>query len=79
MMDAQARDEWYKNLEGGELPEISEANILATFEQLHQRKGEVFERGVSNVFKGLSWDYKSNGPCSFGKKIIINNLVTHNR
>ncbi|WP_145511500.1 DUF4942 domain-containing protein [Yersinia kristensenii] len=79
LMDAQARDEWHKNLEEGELPEISEENILATFEHLHHSKGEVFERGVVNVFKGLSWDYKTNSPCSFGKKIIINNLVTHNR
>ncbi|BEM65483.1 restriction methylase [Serratia marcescens] len=79
LMDAQARDEWHKNLEDGVLPEISEENILATFEHLHHSKGEVFERGVINVFKGLSWDYKTNSPCSFGKKIIINNLVTHNR
>ncbi|BFI63246.1 restriction methylase [Yersinia pseudotuberculosis] len=79
LMDAQARDEWHKNLEEGDLPEISEKNILATFEHLHHSKGEVFERGVVNVFKGLSWDYKTNSPCSFGKKIIINNLVTHNR
>ncbi len=79
LMDAQSRDEWYKNLDEGELPEISEENILATFEQLHHSKGEVFERGVINVFKGLSWDYKTNSPCSFGKKIIINNLVTYNR
>lgn len=79
LMDVQARDEWHKNLEEGELPEISEENILATFEHLHHSKGEVFERGVVNVFKGLSWDYKTNSPCSFGKKIIINNLVTHNR
>jgi len=79
LMDAQARDEWHKNLEDGVLPEISEENILTTFEYLHHSKGEVFERGVVNVFKGLSWDYKTNSPCSFGKKIIINNLVTHNR
>lgn len=78
LMDAQARDEWHKNLEEGDLPEISEENILVTFEHLHHSKGEVFERGVVNVFKGLSWDYKTNSPCSFGKKIIINNLVTHN-
>lgn len=39
----------------------------------------MFERGVINVFKWLSWDYKTNSPCSFGKKNIINNLVTDNR
>jgi len=79
LMDAQARDQWHQNLEDGDLPAISEANILSTFEQLHQSKAEVFERGIINVFKGLSWDYKTNSPCFFGKKIIINNLVTHNR
>lgn len=78
LMDAQARDQWHKNLEEGDLPAISEANILSTFEQLHLNKMDVFERGIINVFKGLSWDYKTNSPCSFGKKIIINNLVTHN-
>lgn len=79
LMDAQARTQWYQNLEDGDLPAISEANILSTFEQLHQSKADVFERGIINVFKGLSWDYKTNSPCFFGKKIIINNLVTHNR
>ncbi|MCJ7925159.1 MAG: DUF4942 domain-containing protein [Pantoea vagans] len=79
LMDAQARDQWHKNLDEGDLPAINEVNILSTFEQLHQNRMDVFDRGVINVFKGLSWDYKTNSPCSFGKKIIINNLVTHNR
>ncbi|AUG98360.1 DUF4942 domain-containing protein [Prodigiosinella confusarubida] len=79
LMDVEARTQWHKNLDEGELPTISEANILSTFEQLHQSKQAVFERGVINVFKGLSWDYKTNHPCYFGKKIIISNLVTYNR
>ncbi|MDM3401844.1 DUF4942 domain-containing protein [Citrobacter sp. Cb019] len=79
LMDAQARDQWHKNLEEGDLPSISEANILSTFEQLHLNKMDVFERGIINVFKGLSWDYKTNSPCSFNKKIIVDNLVSHNR
>ncbi|PJR65876.1 DUF4942 domain-containing protein [Raoultella sp. T31] len=79
LMDAQARDQWHKNLEEGDLPAINEANILSTFEQLHLNKIDVFERGIINIFKGLSWDYKTNSPCSFGKKIIVNNLVTHSR
>ena len=79
LMDAQARDQLHKTLEEGDLPAISEANILSTFKQLHLNKRDVFERGIINVFKGLSWDYKTNSPCIFGKNIIINNLVTHNR
>ena len=62
LMDAQARDTWYRSLEYDNFPEISEANIWSTFEQLHQNKDEVFERGVINVFRGLSWNYKMNRP-----------------
>ncbi len=79
LMDAEAREQWYKNLEEGDLPAINEDNILSTFKQLHLNKQDVFERGVINVFRGLSWEYKTNSPCMFGKKIIVNNLVTHNR
>ncbi|MDR4899060.1 DUF4942 domain-containing protein [Yersinia kristensenii] len=77
LMDAQARDQWYRNLEGDNIPAISEESIYSTFEQLHRDKDNVFERGVINVFKSLSWDYKSNHPYKFGKKIIVNNLVSY--
>ncbi|WP_154918220.1 DUF4942 domain-containing protein [Klebsiella michiganensis] len=79
LMDAEARSQWAKNLEEGDLPAITEANILTTFKQLHHNKQDVFERGIINVFKGLSWDYKTNNPYYFGKKIIVNNLVKHDR
>lgn len=78
-MDAQAREQWYNSLEKDDTPTISEENILSTFEQLHLNKGEVFERGVINVFKGLSWDFKTNSPCKFGKKIIVTGLVKYDR
>ncbi|MCC4570388.1 DUF4942 domain-containing protein [Enterobacter hormaechei] len=78
-MDAQARDQWYNSLEMDDIPAISEENILNTFQQLHLSKSDVFERGAINVFKGLSWDYKSNSPCKFGKKIIVTGLVKYDR
>lgn len=79
LMDAQARDQWYRNLESKDLPAISSNSIYSTFEQLHRDKGEVFERGVINVFKSLSWHYKTNSPCRFGKKVIVSNLVSYNQ
>ncbi|WP_313052417.1 DUF4942 domain-containing protein [Atlantibacter hermannii] len=79
LMDAAARDEWNWNLERDDIPAVNEENILSTFEQLHHNKNEVFERGIINVFKSLSWDYKSNSPCKFGKKIIVNSLVNYSR
>lgn len=56
------REEWYRTLEGEKIPAVSKENILNTFGQLHLNRGEVFERGVINVFKGLSSDFKSNCP-----------------
>lgn len=79
LMDAEARNQWHNSLEKDDIPTISEENILNTFEQLHHSKGDVFERGAINVFKGLSWDYKSNSPCKFGKKIIVTGLVKYDR
>ncbi|WNN51053.1 DUF4942 domain-containing protein [Hafnia alvei] len=79
IMDVQAREQWYNSLEKEDIPAISEENILSTFEQLHQSKDDVFERGVINMFKGLSWDYKTNSPCHFGKKIIVTGLVKCDR
>ncbi|MEG0057815.1 DUF4942 domain-containing protein [Hafnia sp.] len=79
IMDAQAREQWYNSLEKDDIPAISEENILSTFEQLHHNKDDVFERGVINVFKKLSWDFKTNSPCKFGKKIIVTGLVKCDR
>ncbi|ENE0105424.1 DUF4942 domain-containing protein [Escherichia albertii] len=79
LMDAQTCDTWSRSLEYNNFPEISGANIMSTFAQLHQNKDEVFERGVINVFRGLNWDYKTNSPCRFGSKIIVNNLVRWDR
>ncbi|WP_320733937.1 DUF4942 domain-containing protein [Enterobacter kobei] len=79
LMDAAAREQWYNSQEKEDIPVVSEANILSTFEQLHHNKQEVFERGIINVFRGLSWDYKTNNPCYFGKKIIVNNLVKYDK
>uniref|UniRef100_UPI000D10919E DUF4942 domain-containing protein n=1 Tax=Escherichia coli TaxID=562 RepID=UPI000D10919E len=75
LMDAQARDEWYRSLEVDNFPEISEANILSTSEQLHRNRDEMAERGVINLFRGLSRTHNSGSPCKFGSKIILNNLV----
>ncbi|ALU52617.1 DUF4942 domain-containing protein [Klebsiella sp. 1SOBk12mer] len=79
LMDAVAREQWYNSLEKDDIPAVSEENIMSTFEQLHLNKGEVFERGVINVFKGLSWDYRTNSPCKFGAKIIVTGLVKFDR
>lgn len=77
MMDAQARGDWNDKLTKGSFPEISMGNIISTFDSLNNSKGELFERGVINVIKSLSWDYKSNLPVKFGKKIILDHVIEY--
>ena len=54
LMDAQARTQWYQNLEDGELPTISEANILSTFEQLYQSKAGAVSSMCSKACHGIT-------------------------
>ncbi|MDC6409543.1 DUF4942 domain-containing protein [Xylella fastidiosa subsp. multiplex] len=75
-MDSKARQEWDSQIREGYLkvPEFNFDNIKATFTTLYEARGEMFERGVIECFKQLSWDYKTNQPCKFGKRIIISYL-----
>ncbi len=61
----------------GDVPELTAANIEATFVQLYGARGDMFERGVIACFRRLSWDYKTNQPLKFGKRIIVRYLFDH--
>ncbi|MFO6300453.1 DUF4942 domain-containing protein [Rahnella selenatireducens] len=75
LMSTRQRDEWDRQLSGENMPEITLDTVLATFNQLHASKNDTFEQGVIDLFKSLSWDYKTNNPCRFGKKIIVSLLM----
>ena len=75
-MDNKARLEWDEQLHGKEVPRVTMENIEATFGQLHAGRSDIFERGVINVFKSLSWNFKTNSPCCFGKRIIMQGVIT---
>ncbi|PSY63543.1 DUF4942 domain-containing protein, partial [Escherichia coli] len=69
------RDEWNRQLQSESCPEITLDNVLATFRHLNAGKVDTFEKGVIDVFRQLSWDYKTNNPCRLGKKIIVSNIL----
>jgi hypothetical protein len=74
IMDAEARQTWDRQITRGEIPALTLENILATFEVLHNTRDAMFDRGVIECFKRLSWDYKTNQPFKFGKRIIVDYL-----
>ncbi|HEY4370013.1 MAG TPA: DUF4942 domain-containing protein [Steroidobacteraceae bacterium] len=75
-MDAKAREQWRKQLESDQLPPLTADNIISTFRHVHSTREEMFERGVISLFKRLSWDYKTNLPFRFGKRLIFRHLFT---
>lgn len=75
-MDAKAREQWSSQIAEGDVPELTASNIEATFAQLYGARGDMFERGVLQCFKRLSWDYKTNQPFKFGKRIIVKYLFS---
>lgn len=75
LMSAAQKKQWDSDLYSDHCPEISMDSVLATFRQLNASKGETFELGVIDVFRTLSWDYKTNNPCFLGKRIILDAVV----
>lgn len=75
LMDAKARETWDKAISAGDIPELTAPNVRSTFSMLHDSRGDMFERGVIACFKSLSWQYKTNLPQKFGKRIVVNYLT----
>lgn len=70
-MDATSRSKWDEQVDKCDVPPLTIENVEATFKMLYDARAEMFDRGVLHVFKRLSWDYKTNQPCKFGKRIIL--------
>jgi hypothetical protein len=76
-MNAATREKWSEALGGETIPPLTEDNISATFATLYASRGEMFDQGVLSCFKSLSWQYKTNLPQKFGKRIVVSYLTGH--
>lgn len=72
IMDAQACDEFDQTLERNP-PEYTADNVKATFLEMASQADTLFQRGIVNVFRRLSRNYKShtNQPFVVPPKIIM--------
>ena len=73
-MDAEARSSFSKSLQEN-VPPLTFENIRATFAQIYEARGEMFERGVLDVFHKLTWSYKTNRSSCLGKRIIMTYFI----
>lgn len=74
-MDATARERWRKDINEAKVPRLTQETIEETFRGLFADRKAMFERGVIACFQKLSWDYKTNLPVKFGKRIIMEYVV----
>jgi hypothetical protein len=77
LMDQQAVAEFEKSLSPVS-PEFTDANIRATFIDLRLKAGDMFRRGVFNVFRYLSDDYRTNQkePFRIGRKVVMSGMIS---
>lgn len=74
-MDAESRARWYDDIKKAKCPPLTAENISTTFEALYGARLAMFEKGVLAIFRALSWDYKTNQPFKFGKRIVMHNFL----
>ncbi|HDR9163670.1 TPA: DUF4942 domain-containing protein [Burkholderia vietnamiensis] len=79
LMDAKARSEWDNGVQEFKTPELTLANVTSTFGMLYDGRAELFERGVIECFRRLSWHYKTNQPFKFGKRLVVSHLYDEQR
>lgn len=70
IMSHKQRDVWETTLYSDNMPPATRENVASTFAGLYQDRDTVYREGIIEVFRQLSWDYKSNNPVMIGKKII---------
>jgi len=76
LMDAEAVADFERSLTP-KPPEFTNANIRSVFIDLHGKSGEMFRRGIVNVFRYLSDDYKTNAnePFRIGRKVVMGWMI----
>ena len=77
MMSASKRKEVDEQIGAEQVPELTREAICATFATLHDSRMDMFEQGVIKCFRRLSWDYKTNLPQKFGKRMVMTDLTSY--
>lgn len=76
LMDAEAVADFERSL-APKPPEFTDANIRSVFIDLHSKSGAMFRRGIVNVFRYLSDEYKTNAnePFRIGRKVVMGWMI----
>ena len=77
IMSASKRKEVDEQIGAEKVLALTRDAIRATFTTLHDSRVDMFEQGVIECFRRLSWDYKTNLPQKFGKRLVMTSLTSY--
>ena len=77
IMSASKRKEGDEQLGAEKVPALTREAICSTFASLHDSRMDMFEQGVLECFRCLSWDYTTNLPQKFGKRLVMTCLTSY--
>lgn len=74
-MSAARQDEWRNLISEGKTPPFEIDSIKSTFTDLYGKRADMMEEGMIDLFRHLSWDYKTNNPVRLEKKLIVDRVI----
>ena len=77
IMSASKRKEVDEQIGAENVPALTREAIRLTFATLHDSRVDMFEQGVIECFRRLSWDCKTNLPQKFGKRLVMTYLTSY--
>ena len=75
-MDSKSRSTWDEQISHCDVPELTLEVIHQNVKQWLDNRPDMMEAGVLEVFNKLSYDYKTNSPRMFGKRLIVDHFST---
>jgi len=70
-LSASARELWKTKIDTADVMAFTLENVRETFETYLAHREELLDEAILELFQGLSWDYASNLPQMFGKKVVL--------
>ncbi len=75
-MDNASRRTWDEQIQRCDVPELNLEAVQQNIRQWYDTRPDMMEAGVLEVFRHLSYDYKSNSHRKFGKKVIVESFCS---
>lgn len=76
-MPQARRTEWNDSIKNHKTPEFTEETVRSTLSQLIAMRTQFFAERIDGIFRGLSGEHVTNAPEAFGKRMIINHILSY--